>query len=435
MKKTLVIIFICLLVVGAAYLIFGSKKPTPPAGSGYSRTSISVVKRGDLLVTVSSTGVIEPILAVDLKSKASGEIIELPIEEGDRVTKGQLIARLDASTARNDFEQKSADLEVARVALSQAIKQAERQNQLFEQGLISELDYENAVLAKEQANSNLIRAETALEDSRERLAETTIRSPIDGIVLKKYVEIGQIIASGISAVSGGTTIATVADMSKVYVRTAVDEVDIGQIKVGMAATVVPESYPDRRFRGKVIRIVPLAKSEQNVTTFDVTILVDNGDGLLMAGMNSSVEIFAGYKENILLVPREALLDPAAATLFAAVSRADSGAARQKSADNPGNARRRSGSQTADTRGDRRMTVENSDSNGLQKMVIIQKNGRQIPSPVEIGLSNFEFAEAVSGVAEGDTILITVTSKALKDREAFMQRMREMNQVMGVERRR
>lgn len=435
MKKTVTIIIVCLLVVGAAYLIFGSRKPTPPAGSSYSRTSISVVKRGDLLVTVSSTGVIEPILAVDLKSKASGEIIELPIEEGDRVAKGQLVARLDASTARNDFEQKSADLEVAKVSLSQATKQAERQNQLFEQGLISELDYENAVLAKEQANSNLIRAATALEDSRERLAETTIRSPIDGIVLKKYVEIGQIIASGISAVSGGTTIATVADMSKVYVRTAVDEVDIGQIKIGMEAVVVPESYPDRRFKGNVIRIVPLAKSEQNVTTFDVTVLVDNSEGLLMAGMNSSVEIFAGHKENILLVPREALLDPAAATLFAAVSRDDSGAARQKSPDNPGNARRRLRSQTTDISGGRSAAGAVSETNRPLKMVIVQKNGQQIPTPVEIGLSNFEFAEALSGVAEGDTILITVTSKALKDREAFMQRMREMNQVMGVERRR
>ncbi len=434
MKKIAAII-VGVLIVAIAYLIFGSRKSNSQPGSSYSRTSVSVVKRGDLLVTVSSTGVIEPILAVDLKSKASGEIIEMPIEEGDRVKKGQLIARLDASTAKNDFDQKSADLEVARVSLSQATKQAERQKQLYEQGLISELDYENALLAKEQANSNLIRATAALEDSRERLAETTIRSPIDGIVLKKYVEIGQIIASGISAVSGGTTIATVADMSKVYVRTAVDEVDIGQIKVGMAATVVPESYPDRRFKGNVIRIVPLAKSEQNVTTFDVTILVDNSGGLLMAGMNSSVEIFAGHKENILLLPREALLDPAAATLFAGGNRSDSGTARQKSADNPGNIRRRPESQAAGARGNLIAPIGSADTVGLQKIVIVQKNGQQIPTPVEIGLSNFELAEAVSGVAEGDTILTTVTSKALKDREAFMQRMRDMNQVMGVERRR
>lgn len=431
--KKFVIVFIVLIITIAAYWIFvrGGKSGSTN-NSAYSRTTAAVVKRGNLVISVSSTGVIEPVQVVDLKSKASGEIIELPIEEGDSVAKGQLIARLDASTARNDFEQKSADLEVARVALSQATKQADRQLQLYKQGLISELDYENALLAKEQANSNLIRATTALEDSRERLAETTIRAPFDGIVLKKYVEIGQIIASGISAVSGGTTLATVADMSKVYVRTAVDEVDIGQIKVGMKATVVPESYPDRQFEGNVVRIIPLAKSEQNVTTFDVTILVDNTDGLLMSGMNASVEILAGHKENILLVPREALLDPRMAAQF--TGSGQNPVSEGQSENSKGSRRPRQPAEKAAGNSESK-TTPTATSGNPKKLAIVQRNGQPIPVQVEIGLSNFEIAEVISGLSEGDTVLTTTISKALKDREAFMQRMRDMNQVIGVERRR
>jgi HlyD family secretion protein len=306
MKKLVLSAMVIIIIV--IVFIFNPFKSAIDSQGAPFQLSTATVQRGNLIIAISSTGIIEPIQTIELKSKASGEIIDFPFEEGDKVTKGQQIVRLDPTTAKNEFDQAQADLEVATVALSQAEKQTDRQKQLYDQGLISELDYENALLTKEQANSNLIKAKTTLDDARERLSDTVIESPINGIILVKYVEEGQIIASGISAVSGGTAIAAVADMSKVSVRTSVDEVDIGQIQIGQKATVIAESYPDREFQGEVKRIHPQATVEQNVTTFDVTIEVDNSDGLLMAGMNASVEIVAGYKENVLLVPREALTD-------------------------------------------------------------------------------------------------------------------------------
>jgi len=356
---------------------------------------------------------------VELKSKASGEIIQLPIEEGDIVKKGQLIAHLDATTAKNDFDQAEADLEVAKVALSQATKQAQRQKQLYERKLISELDYENSVVAKEQANSNLVRAQTAMEYAKERLSDTVIRSPIDGIILKKFVEKGQIIASATSVVSGGTTIATVADMSKAFVRTSVDEVDIGQIAPAQKATVIAESYPDREFYGEVLQIHPLAKMEQNVTTFDVTIEVDNSEGLLMAGMNASVEIIAGFKENVLLVPREALTDARTIVRMVGVNPAAAG---QRSD------MRRSGQGRPE--GGHPGMMANKSANP-KRMVIVVANGQEEPKVVEIGMSNFEKAEILSGLAEGDTVLTTVTSKALMDREAFLERIKRWSQIPGM----
>ncbi|MEE9554519.1 MAG: efflux RND transporter periplasmic adaptor subunit, partial [candidate division Zixibacteria bacterium] len=394
-----------------------------------TKISSKVIARGNLTIAVNSTGVVEPIQTVELKSKASGEIIELPIEEGDIVAEGQLIARLDATTSKNNYDQAVADLQVAKSSLSLVEKEAERQARLYKQSLISELEYENALLEKERANSNLVKAKANLEDARERLSDTVIKSPIDGIVLKKFVETGQIIASGISAVSGGTTIALVADLKRAYVKTAVDEVDIGQIRADQRATIVAESYPDREFTGEVLRIHPLAREEQNVTTFDVTIEVDNVEGLLMAGMNASVEIIAGFRENVLLVPREALTDVRSLSRMAG----SNGGGR------PGMARSRGG-QSGGMRGGSGsghgggmgQHPENGKKTKPMKLVIVTNNGEQEPRQIEIGLSNFEKAEVLSGLVEGDTVLTTITSKALLDREAFMERMRGWNRIPGME---
>ena len=424
MKKTFFILFILLVVIVVAVKFF-SPGPDEEENTA-TRISSSVVRRGDLVVSVSATGVIEPILTVDLKSKASGEIIEFPIEEGDRVSAGQLVCRLDDTIAANDYRQVPSDLEVAKISLSQARKQAERQNELYQEALISELDHEAALLAREEANSNLVRAKANLDDAREQLDDTVIESPPDGIVLKKYFDKGHIIASGISAVSGGTVIATIADMSRVYVRASIDEVDIGQISIGQKATVIAESYPDREFTGQVLRIHPLAKVEQNVTTFDVTIEVDNSDDLLLAGMNAGIEIIAGHRKNTLLVPREALTDARSIARIMGGPPEDMSHNRRMAPPSD----RMSGGSGAPGHGSR--PDGNRENANPIRMVIQLRGGEPEPKRVEIGLSSFEEAEILSGVSEGDTVLTTVTSKALQDREEFVERIRSWNQLPGME---
>jgi HlyD family secretion protein len=425
MKKALIIIVIVIAIIVVVFINPFKKSRTSTDAA--VRISTAVVHKGNLIVSINSTGIIEPIQTIELKSKASGEIINFPLEEGDRIKKGQLIVRLDPTTVQNEYDQAAADLEVAKVALSQAAKQADRQKQMYDQGMISELDYESALLAKEQANSGLVKASTALSDAKERLSDTEIESPIDGIILQKYVEEGQIIASGISAVSGGTAIASVADLSKVYVRTSVDEVDIGKIEVGQKATVIAESYPDREFQGEVIRIHPQAIMEQNVTTFDVTIEIDNGQNLLMAGMNASVEIIAGDKQDVLIVPREALTD--ARSIYRMIGSSGSGGGPGSAGGRPGGGPGMSGGRPGgQSNGGNHNRSEGSNPT---KMVIVVNNGQQEPQQVEIGLSNFEEAEIISGLSEGDTVLTTVTSKALEDREAFLERMKSWNRLPGM----
>ena len=420
MKKVSTIIVVVAVLV-TIYYFWQPFETEANTSGGATKTSSKAIERGNLTISVNSTGVVEPIQTVELKSKASGEIIELPIEEGDIVAEGQLIARLDAKTSKNSFDQAEADLKVAKSSLSLVEKEAERQAELYNKSLISELEYENALLEKERANSALVKAKTNLEDARERLSETVIKSPIDGIILKKFVENGQIIASGISAVSGGTTIATVADLKRAYIKTAVDEVDIGQIRSGQRAVIVAESYPDREFTGEVLRIHPQATEEQNVTTFDVTIEVDNAEGLLMAGMNATVDITAGFRQDVLLVPREALTDARSLSRMAGAN----GGGRQ-GMNRPG------GGQGGQMQGGMGHRPDNGGKSNPMKMVIVTNNGEQEPRQIEIGLSNFEKAEVLSGLAIGDTVLTTVTSKALQDREAFQERMRSWNQIPGME---
>lgn len=419
MKKTITIIAV-IVALAAIYFLWEPFKSEANTDIGATRISTAVVERGNLTIAVNSTGVVEPILTVDLKSKASGEIIDLPIEEGDIVTKGQLIARLDATTSQNSYDQAKADLQVAKSNLSLVEKELDRQKELYKQGLISELDYDTAMLNKEKANSDLVKAQANVDDAKERLAETVIKSPIDGIVLKKYVEKGQIIASGISAVSGGTTIAAVANMKRAYINTSVDEVDIGQIKPGQKATIIADAYPDREFTGEVVRVHPQALVDQNVTTFDVTVEVDNSAGLLMAGMNASVEITAAYHPDVLLVPRSALTD--ARSLSRMVGAGSNGG-------RPGMTRNGRPPGEAGGTGHRQ---ENGEKTNPVKMVIVTNNGEQEPRRIEIGLSNFQQAEVLSGLSEGDTVLTTVTSKALQDREAMMERMRSWNSIPGME---
>jgi HlyD family secretion protein len=189
-------------VAVAGWLYFSSGDE--PSASSFDLTRYGMATRGDLTVSISAVGAVEPIHAIEIKSKASGEIIELAFEEGDFVSEGELLVRLDPTTVRNEYDQAKADFEVAQVTLEQRGKDLKRQKDLYDRGLISETDYDAARLSYEEANSQHVRARAALSTNTERLEDTEIRSPISGLVLSRQVEEGQIISSGTSSVTGGT---------------------------------------------------------------------------------------------------------------------------------------------------------------------------------------------------------------------------------------
>jgi hypothetical protein len=163
-----------------------------------------------------------------------------------------------------------------------------------------------------RAKAQLVKAKAALSSADERLRDTRIVAPIAGIILTKNIEQGQIISSGVSNVGGGTLIATIANMDNVHIVTNVDEVDIGRVQVGQRASVKADAHPDDTFFGEIIRISPQGKTQQNVTTFNVIVLVPNIGGKLKAGMSASVDIEIFNRPQVLLIPNEALKDPMSA---------------------------------------------------------------------------------------------------------------------------
>ena len=228
----------------------------PDAGQDALRYKEVTAERADFRIAVTANGLVKPIDRIELKSKASGAVIELPIEVGDQVEKGALIAKLDQVDERTALAQARADLDIARAELDLAEKNFERRQQLFSGDIISKEAQDQTELDLAVARSKLVQATTALDRAEEQMEDTVIRSPVDGIILQKYVERGQIIASGVSNVGGGTPIADVADMRNVHIEAGIDEIDISKIVVGQKAAIRAEAYPDKVYTGEVVRIAP-----------------------------------------------------------------------------------------------------------------------------------------------------------------------------------
>lgn len=341
-----------------------------------------IVERGTFQIIVMANGVVKSIDRIEIKSKASGEIVELPVEEGDFIMQGDLIARLDQKDERAEVAQAQADLDIAKAELKQAQRTFDRRIQLFQSNLISEEEQDQIELGLAVARGKLVQATTSLDRAKERLSESVVRAPINGIILQKYVEKGQIIASGVSNVSGGTPIVDIADMSSVYIETGIDEIDIGKIQIGQFATVIAEAYPEIEFSGKILRIAPEAKIEQNVTLFDVIVEVKNNDGKLKSGMNASVEIEIVKKENVLLVP---------AITIQILDVKDLGDYQKREAN--------------------------------VRTVLLKQEDKFIPQMVEIGLSNFKQVIILAGVEEGSILGIPMVSRLKDETDRLEERIR------------
>ena len=243
-----------------------------------------------LELTVEASGTVEAISSIEIKSKASGQILFLGAEIGDYVDEGVVLARIDQRTPTNTLAQANADLEVAKVRLSNAKNQFERSKRLHNEGNISDKSFEDAQESFSSARAQLVRAEVFLENAKIALDDTSVRSPIAGTVISRPAEVGQVITSPTSAVGGGTLLMEMADLDNVRVRALIDEIDIGKISIGQEVTLKVSAYRDKKFLGVVSKIEPMSRVDQNVTTFPVLIDIENKDNLLLIGMNTDVEI-------------------------------------------------------------------------------------------------------------------------------------------------
>lgn len=264
------------------------------------------VERRSITVSVQAAGTVQPDTLVEVKSKASGEILDIRVETGQNVERSALLVRIDQRTARNAVNQAEAQLQVAQARLANAETQKKRSDELFKSQSITEQELETAALAVANARAEVVNAQVAVENARIRMEDTDVRAPIAGTVISKSVERGQVISSPTSDVGGGTVLLRMADLSLVQVRTLVDETDIGKIQPGLRSTVTVDAYPNQPFQGEVLKIEPQAETAQNVTMFPVLVRIENRNGLLKPGMNADVEIHVGQRDSVLAVPNAAL---------------------------------------------------------------------------------------------------------------------------------
>jgi len=260
----------------------------------------------DITVTVTATGVLQPVRIVEVKSKASGEIINMPVEMGDYLERGQLIAQVDTRILTQELKQAEADHQSADTRLKIAQRQYDRALDLHGQDLISVNDLETSEQNFTNAEAQLLRAEASLELARDYLEDATVTAPVSGTVIAKTVEEGQVITSSMSNVSGGTTLVKMADLSELEIRTLVDEIDIGRVRPGLVVDSTVEAYPEVEFQGAVIKIEPQSVVQQSVTTFPVLSRIDNSNGLLLPGMNADVNIVIDQRHGVLVIPNEAV---------------------------------------------------------------------------------------------------------------------------------
>ena len=352
-----------------------------------------------LELTVEASGTVEAISSIEIKSKASGQVLFLGAEVGDYVEEGVVLARIDQRTPTNTLAQANADLEVAKVRLSNAQNQFNRSKRLHDEGNISDKSFEDAQEAFSSARAQLVRAEVFLENARIALDDTSVRSPIAGTVISRLAEVGQVITSPTSAVGGGTLLMEMADLNKVRVRALIDEIDIGKITIGQEVTLKVSAYRDKRFTGVVSKIEPMSKVDQNVTTFPVLIDIENKDNLLLIGMNTDVEIEILNEEVALALPAGSLRtrkDIVSVASLLGIKQTD-----------------------LDIFLSKKVPGENFDT------YIVLKKTRKGASPfwVKVGKTDLNYVEVKSGILEKELVYVLPSEGLIKYQQRFSERVK------------
>ncbi|HEX5432989.1 MAG TPA: efflux RND transporter periplasmic adaptor subunit, partial [Candidatus Angelobacter sp.] len=329
-----VVAVVTVIVVGLVAATRGGTKIDP--------SRLAKVEKGDLAKSVVATGKIEPITNVEVKSKASGIVKKLLVDYGEPVKQGQVLAELDKEEILAQVNQGKASLQAAEAAARAAdadlqrakidaegpdipmLKRAyQRAQTMAKDGVVSpsalddaQKNYELAVNKQQLGQANVISAGAKVSQAQAQVAQakaelaqreeeyqnSTIVSPIDGIVLSRDVEVGDAVSSILVLGSAATLVMTLGDTHQVYVKGKVDESDIGRVYLGQPARIKVESYKDRTFNGKVTKISPMGVEKDNVTTFEVRISIDNAKGELKSQMTANAEIVQDEHKGVLIVP-------------------------------------------------------------------------------------------------------------------------------------
>ena len=365
------------------------------------------VAKGNLTLTVSANGTLQPTRSVNIGSELSGTVKRVMVDVNDRVKAGQVLVELDASKFNDQVQRSEASLNAAQAALTQSaatVKESQATLARFEEvsklsgGKVpsaTELDsaratVERAMGAQKSAQANVAVARATLSTDKTNLAKAAIRSPIDGVVLSRSVDPGNAVAASLQAV---TLFSVAENLAQLQLDASVDEADVGAVQGGQKATFTVSAYPSRKFPATISRVAFGSTTTNNVVTYVATLDVDNSDLSLRPGMTAVATIVATERKDVLLVPNTALrFTPAARTADATASKA-SGSILSKMMPRPP---RSSGTRSAN----------NDKAAPGSKQVWALKDGKAVAVTVQTGISDGRMTEITGGDLEVGTPVIT-----------------------------
>ena len=285
----------------------------------------ALVGRGAVVDKLAETGRIELVRTVEVKSTIAGEIRDLPIEAGAWVETGELMAVIEPDPNQSlQLYQKRSGVEQGKIDLAEQERNFERQKTLFDRKMIPAKQFEEAEVRLKRARASLHLAQLELDmleakanlhraqlpQGQVALDEVRVLAPIDGIVIRRNVEIGEVVASGLSSYSGGTVLFQIGDPSQMIVRGDIAEIDIGRVQVGQDVNMVVDAYPDTTYRGRVRWIAPVGQQKQGSTivTFDAEIEITDHAPRLRQGMSCDIDILFARRDSALYLPVERVLE-------------------------------------------------------------------------------------------------------------------------------
>ncbi|MDD5762643.1 MAG: efflux RND transporter periplasmic adaptor subunit [bacterium] len=384
MKKIAIGIVLAAVVAFAGYMLY--KKD-----NGVAPYRTSKVEKGEIVDAIAATGNINAVTTVSVGSQVSGTIQQIFVDFNSRVRKGQVIALIDPRLldaalvqARGNVANMKAALERAQVGVIDTDRTNRRNRELVKDGFVAQADvdssqtaWEQALAQKRSAEAALQQAEGALKVAETNLEYATIRSPVEGTVISRNVDVGQTVAASFQT---PTLFSIAEDLTKMQVDTNVDESDIGRAALGQTVTFTVDAWPEKTFTGKVAQVRNSPIVTQNVVTYNVVVRVDNRELLLKPGMTANVSIEVKKFKDILKIPNAALRYRPTAK----------GTGAESAVKPQGNGK---GKET-----------------GGQRVYLLGKDGKPVPVPIKAGVSNGTFTVLEEGnLKEGD-LLVTGESQ-------------------------
>ena len=354
--------------------------------NGGSAYRTAKVEKGEIVDAIAATGTINAVTTVSVGSQVSGTLQQIFVDFNSRVTKGQVIALIDprlleaaVEQARANVDNAKANLERAQVGVIDTDRTNRRNRELVKPGFVPQSDVDSSQTAWEQAEAQKRSAEAALHQSeaalrvaRTNLEYATIRSPVNGTVISRNVDVGQTVAASFQT---PTLFSIAEDLTKMQVDTNVDESDIGRAVLGQTVTFTVDAWPEKTFRGEVAQVRNSPIVTQNVVTYNVVVRVDNRELFLKPGMTANVSIEVRKFSDVLKIPNAALR----------YRPASKGTDAESAGKRPGGGKGKEA--------------------GGQRVYLLGKDGKPVPVPIKSGVSNGTFTVLEEGnLKEGDLLV-------------------------------